>query len=235
MSDRRFTCRIEELHPLAGFLRVSYVRDGTDFRGHSPVYNGQFLIDYDAKMSAVDTLLNPGGILGALKTITIRLYSTMESMRDHLNKVENFISLCRQEDLTLDKNSFGISEVRNEITQGDAEGYDGKMRIFLDNVQANFTALEVKGLTQTRMDDMTTNKASVKEDNKKQNEKLDAVEILAQSNLVPLNDLWDSMVQIMKTGKALYKESDEVRTEDYTMTKLVERIRQEFRHTKPPV
>lgn len=234
MAERKFTCRIEELHPLAGFLRESYVRDETDFANHSPVYNAQFLISYDAKMTAVEVLIFPGGILGQLKVITRRLYATMETMRDHLNKVENYISLCRQEDLTIDKNSFGISELRIEISQGDAEGFDGKMRIFLDNVDANFAALQTKGLTQARVNEMETIKANVKADNTEQNTKLDAVEILAQANLGPLNELWDMMLQIMKTGKAVYKESDEARTEDYTMTKLIERIRQEFGRTPPP-
>lgn len=224
----KFPCRIEELTPIADMLKLNFERDINDFINLVPSYGGNYLINFGNKITTVEAIVNPISITGRLKVVTNRLYVTMESTRDYLNKLEIFIG--KATGLTMDPKDFGISEVRNEITQKDAEGFTGKLNTLLQNVDANFAALQAAGYTQQARTETGNIYTSAKDDNTKQNEIMEEREAQVQANMNVLNELWDIMSDVMKTGKALYKESNSEKVGDYTMAVFMERVRQEGEH-----
>lgn len=231
---KKFPCRIEELTVIANFLKGNYETDEPDFAGHSPDYNTTFLTNYENKILQVEGIVFPKTLIDQLKVVTDRVYSNMTATRELLNKLEDYVKKST-DPLTVNKEDFGIKEVRNEVSQSDAEGFDLKMGILLQNIDANISVLTPKGYTAQQRTDIGTLKTSVKADNILQNEKMEEKEDLVKANMNILNELWDIMNGILDTGKALYRLSNAEKLENYEMTKYIARVRQEGpNNPKPP-
>ncbi len=50
---------------------------------------------------------------------------------------------------------------------------------------------------------------------------------IVQNNLSTLNDLYDQLSEILKIGKILYKDTDPVKKQEYTFSKLKKKVRHE--------
>lgn len=231
---KKFPCRNEELSVIAGFLRDNFANDQPDFLNHSPDYDALFLAAYDAEIAQVEAIVFPRNLINQLKVITDRVYGNMDASREYLNKIEDYVNRATAP-LTVHKEDFGIKEVRNEIQQGDAEGYDAKMKILLENADANMAALTPRGYTAQQRTELGDLQTAVKNDNQLQNEKMEEKESLVKANMGVLNELWEMMNGIMETGKILYRLTDAEKLENYEMTKYIARVRQEGPNNPPPV
>lgn len=229
---KKFKCRNEELSVIANFLKGNFVNDQSDFLNHSPDYDAVFLTGFETKITQVEGIVFPQNLIKALKVITDRVYNNMNSTRDYANKIEDYVNRAT-DPLTVNKEDFGIKEVRNEINQGDAEGYNTKMVILLQNVDANLAALTNRGYTATQRTEIGTLHADVKADNILQNAKMEEKEDLVKVNMNVLNDLWAIMSGIMDTGKILYRLSNAEKLENYEMTKYISRVRNEGPNNPP--
>lgn len=227
--ELKITCRIEEVPVLGGFLLTSMQVNLADFTGYSPDYNAAFMTAANADMALIEALINPKQLTAELKVITSRMYTNMTALRGKIDLLEGYIK--RATGLTMDKKDFGISTVRAKNNNGDVEGLVAALTYLLSNVSANMVALTAKGYTAAQHTSLTTLKDDLKADNIAQNAKMNDRNNKVIANYGAINAFWDKIVDISDAGKRIYKTAAPNKVDDFTMSKLKARIRQEQNNT----
>lgn len=222
---KNFSCRIEELPVLGGFLKQSFVNYRQDFEDYSPDFNQSYLDKFTEKLDRVTGIVYPEKLTEELKVTTKRLYATLASLRDPLNKIEGYVE--RAENLTTGVNGFQIKNCRAALSRKDVEKLIKYLGILNAAVKDNFDRLTEKGLKPELRDFFVDVLNSIASDNQQQNDKMNEKAELVENNIDVLNELWDLMQDVMKTGKRIYKHVNESRTKEFTMTVLMERVRSE--------
>lgn len=225
LLKKKFTCRIEELPVLGGFVCISFETYIVDFINYSPDFKEPYLANYKSKLKAVEEIAHTKKIGQELKLVTSRLYKTMDGLREALNRLGGYVD--RVENLSVNPKDFGIRKVRDGMNRRDTEMFLSGMSFLIQNIDENMERLVAKGFSDSQRELFLVVKDSAKADNDLQNIKIAERGSLVQSNMRKLNDLWVLMADIMKTGRILYKNTDAARAKEFTMTVLKERIRQE--------
>ena len=227
----RIQCRVEELPVLGGFVLSSMQGSLADFTAFSPDYNAGFMTTANADMVAIEALINPKQLTKELKVITKRIYTNQGILRSKIDFLEGYIN--RATGLTMDKKDFGISDVRKKNNSGDIEGLIGALAFLITNVNiaTNLTALTAKGFTSAQNTALTTLKDAFKNDNIAQNNKVNDRNNKVIANYAKLNAFWDKIMDVSDAGKRIYKATAPNRLDDFTMSKLKARIRQERNNT----
>ena len=226
----KIQCRIEELPVLGGFLITSMQASLTDFTAYSPDYNPAFITTANADLVVIDGLINPKVLTAELKVITLRIYGNMSALRSKIDFLEGYIK--RATGLTIGKTDFGISEVRKKNNNGDVEGLIGALSFLIGNVANNMLSLTAKGYTAAQHTALTTLRDALKTDNIAQNTKVNDRNNKVIANYTKLNAFWDKIMDISDAGKRIYKSTAPNKVDDYTMSKLKARIRQERNNTR---
>jgi len=229
---KKFNVAVEDLPVIAGFVAKSFESNLTTFTDYSPDFQQPYLSNYQAKIALIEDIVFPEKIMKEIRVVTERMNATMEATRDKLNRLEGYIS--RSENLTLRPADFGIKGVRDAISRRDAEKFGLALGKLITNVDANFDLISAKGFTAAAKEVLVNTKKSVKADNDLQNTKLNEKGDLVENNLESLNDLWDNMTDILKNGKILFKNSDKSKTEEFTLTALKARVKQERKKKETP-
>lgn len=246
--DKKFQCRVEELPTLAGFVIGSFERDFVDFSIHSPfVYYPNYITIFRKKQAEVIELINPRVITDDKKLITARLHELLNNLRQPLNKLEDYIFLAQKHfasssetrvednprndsdntELTTLPADFGVSRVRKEIANGDVEGLYGAMEILKTHIVNNYGKLNTVGYTDVQRDSFFAFWNEINKYNEKQNKKDDERDILSEKNITVCNALWDIISEVCNTGKALYSIMQPARSDEYTISSLIKRVRHE--------
>lgn len=226
---KKFSCRIEELPVLGGFVGNSFETNMGDFIEYSPDFKEPYFTVYKAKLKAVEEIVFPKKVIKEMKVVTSRLYQSMENLRDSLNKLQGYVE--RADGLSVTAKDFGIKAVRDGIAKKDVEKFLGGLAFLIQNIDDNFDKLAAKGFRQNAKEVFVNTKNNVKDDNELQNTKTNEVAVLVQNNISKLVELWDLMTDILKIGKILYKNTDTAKTKEFTMAVLKDRIRQEKRRS----
>jgi hypothetical protein len=228
----KIQCRVEELPVLGGFVLSSMQGSLADFTSFSPDYNAGFMTNANADLVAIEALINPKLLTKELKVITKRIYTNQGILRSKIDFLEGYIN--RASGLTIDKKDFGISEVRKKNNIGDIEGLGGALNFLIANVNipANLTALTAKGFTVAQNTALATLRTDLKNDNVAQNNKVNDRNNKVIANYGKLNAFWDKIMDVSDAGKRIYKATAPNRLDDFTMSKLKARIRQERNNTR---
>lgn len=226
----RIKCRIEELPILGGFLLSSMQTSLADFTAFSPDYNAAFMTAANADLAAIEALINPKQLTAELKVITARMYNNMTLLRGKIDLLEGYIN--RAVGLTIGKKDFGVSDVRKKNNAGDVEGLVSALTFLLSNVANNLAALTAKGFTAAQNTALTNLKNDLSADNVAQNDKVNERNDNVAANYGKLNFFWDKIVDVADAGKRIYKSTAPNKVDDYTMTRLKARIRQERNNTR---
>jgi len=184
----------------------------------------------NADLAVIEALVNPKQLTAELKVITTRMYNNMNLLRGKIDLLEGYIN--RSTGLTIAKKDFGISAVRSKNNNGDVEGLIGALNFLLTNVANNMAALTAKGFTAAQNTALTTLKNDLKADNVAQNNKVNERNNKVVANYGKINAFWDKIVDIADAGKRIYKSSAPNKVDDFTMSKLKARIRQERNDTR---
>ena len=203
-----------------------------DFTAFSPDYNAAFMTTANADLAVIEALINPKQLTKELKVITKRIYTNQTNLRSKIDFLEGYIN--RASGLTMDKKDFGISEVRTKNNNGDIEGLIGALSFLITNVNiaTNLTAITAKGFTSAQNTALTTFRDALKADNIAQNAKINERNNKVIANYGKLNAFWDKIVDVCDAGKRIYKATAPNRLDDFTITKLKARIRQERNNTR---
>ena len=211
-TKKLFDCRIEEMPTLSKFIYDALVRDLAEIGAEYPDFNPTYLTAFDNKRTEVINLVNPVHFTNALKIITDRMGETGKAMRPYLDKLEGYVKLAAKPDsipvLTVTVKDFGISPVREAISDGDVEELDLAFRTMKKNIIDNYEALTAKGYNDTRRDALYALADAVNTDNAAQNAEVDKRDARVEENLGPLNDLWKIMTEVNDIGKRVYKSTN---------------------------
>ena len=229
MKEKRirplFTCRFEEVAPLARLLWASYQRDQSDFVALLPDdYTAAFDAAYSLKLKAVEKLVSSWvqQAKGMLFTATIQeLYDELPELLNHLEA-----RVRRAEGLTVPLKKFGIGDTRTARNHDDHEALADDLKTLLQNLAANKDALAKKGQSpadnkkiQDLYDDLVANSTQRGTNTSTQRQ-------LTQDNVAVVNALEQLMQHLFDDGKSLYERSNPAKRKDYTYRQLLKQVRQ---------
>jgi len=235
MEEPLFKCRIEELTFIGVFILVSFNRDKADFIKLSPDYNDPFAENCEQTITQVEELVAPKKLTGEMKKITQQLADGFTHCRNLMNKVERYVDKASQAGpLTMAPGDFGIKAVREAVGLKNDEGVVKNLRALQQNLTANLDALIPKGYTNEVQAELKTlirdlNDTSVAQTLKK-NERAE----LVKNNMGELNSLWLIIDDLMKSGKAIYKEKDKSKVKDYTYAELIKNVQLKRKQEETP-
>ena len=139
-----FTCRFDEVAPLARLLWASYQRDRADFVDLLPDdYTKAFDTAYTNALGAVEQLVTSAVQQAKGMVLTAEMAALYAALPELLNRLEARVR--RAEGLTVLAKKFGIGAARQARNQEDKEALTDDLRTLLQNVAANKAALETKG------------------------------------------------------------------------------------------
>jgi hypothetical protein len=236
MEEPLFKCKIEELTFLAFFILVSFKRDKDDFIQFSPDYNDPFADNCQETINIVEELVAPQKLTGEMKMHTKQLTVHFTHCRNLMNKIERYLDKALQDKLTLTMapGDFGIKPVRDAVNSKNDEGVVKLLRVLQQNLTANQAALETKGYTAAVQAELKTLIKELSETSIGQTLKKNERAELVKNNMGQLNKLWFIIDDLMKTGKAIYKEKDKSKLKDYTYSELIKNVQMKRKQEDPP-
>ena len=214
---------------IAGFTHANVTRteDARDFLDYSPMYTSAYMATFLEKKRVVEAKINTEVLEGELKLITGKLYGDINGLRPKLGKLEGYIN--RATGLTVGPKDFRLKYIRRHISRKDVEKFlleYGTLLTLVGN-STNLTALKAKGLKDADKAILDGLMETIRTGNTTQNLKMDEKEALVQANKGIILELWALTADLLDVGKRIYKYTNPEKTNDYTATKLLQRIRQE--------
>lgn len=237
MSDQRvkplFTCRAEEVVPLARLLRAHYVADEADFVDLLPdEYGKKFLTAYDARMAAAEGALSGRSAAARSQLLGQQVQATMAKLPVLLNRLEARVR--RAVPLTVPVKGFGLKPVRDALVAEDPERLELALKTLLENLEANAAALAAKGHQAADTELLRTLRGQLAAASTAQDVAQTAQQGVTQENVVTLNQLYALMRELLADGKSLYRGVDKVKERNYTLAQLLKRVRRERGEDAPP-
>lgn len=212
---------------IAGFTHANVTRteDARDFLDYSPTYTAGYFEAYHGKIREVQMKVNTEVLEGELKLITAKLYLDINGLRPKLGKLEGYI--YRAQGLTVGPKDFRLKYIRRHMSRKDVEGFLNEYGTLLRLVDDNLTALKAQGFKDADKTVLDGLMDTIRTGNTGQNLKMDEKEALVQANKGLILELWAMTADLLDAGKRIYKYTNPEKTNDYTATKLLQRIRQE--------
>ena len=239
---RKFRCRIEEVTVIGGFVYDSFLLDKKDFTDYSePEFSGSFADDYKKEMKEIDELIAPKNITRKMKVVTSHLYKTISDFRKPLNALEGYVNMAAKKSsssapgassLTVLPKDFGIQTMRQALANHDTEEILGSFKTLLQNINDNRDLLKTKGYKDALHNQLLSLRDALNEDNNQQNIITDERDKKVEDNMGAINNFWTERITLTaNTGRnILYK--DTAKADEYTITSLINRIRQERKKQK---
>ena len=221
---KQFSCKMEDMPTVAGFVLASVTRDLADFTAYSPIFTEAYLTDLDAKRKAATELIMTDSVNYELKAITAKLYDQLQTLKTLLVRIDGYLYMAKS---SLNNEKLGMVKLRLDIKRGNIEGVVLNGRSFATNLIKNKTVLLAKGLKQEQIDTLQTILDTLESFNKEQNIMQSKRAQNCVDNRSTFNSLWNLLLPILQAGKAIYKGVNEAKLKDYTMTQLKKRMNNE--------
>jgi hypothetical protein len=232
--SRTYNCKDEELPVICTYASTSLKRDLVYFTAYSPKINAAYVDRFDRKIADVDALVNPLTEIAERKVVTARLYATMDGLIDPLNRLEGYLKLAK-ETVPISITDFGIKTLRTKINSKDAEGALQYLRLVEANIGKYRIQLMEQGLNDALIGQFTAASASIAADNELQYVLLSQRKELVQNNLAQFNDLYSQLSEFCDIGKILYKQTDREKTQEYTISYLIKKVRNVSKQKPAPL
>lgn len=223
-NQRSFNCKDEELPVICGFAAFSLKRDLAEFTSYSPKFTAAYVTDFETKIASVNEVIMPKSETLELKTITARMHTTMDGLKDPINRVAGYLKLANG-GLTMNAADFGLSLLRKNIKSRNAEGVISSLHTVNNNLTKFAAELGGQGLTPELAGRFTNAGTSIATDNQKQYEIISNRKIIVQNNLGLFNNLYGQLTEILRVGKVLYKDTDLAKLQEYTFNALLKQVR----------
>lgn len=229
-EQRLFNCKDEELPIICRFADFSFTRDLEAFILYSPKYGGSFASEFKALIVEVDELVSPESETIEMKKITEQLFSNINALSDPINRLQGYIEMAYNT-MKVSPSDFGLSDLRKGINAKDPEKVIGQLKKVNNNITTYQAELTPQGLNDELITKFTTGLSAIEANKQRQYEILSNRKAIVQSNVSTLNRLYEQFQGILKTGKILYKNSDQVKLQEYTFTDLLKRVHR--KNSKP--
>ena len=228
-----FTCRFDEVAPLARLLWASYQRDRADFVDLLPDdYTEVFDTDFSSALKAVERLVASSVQQAKGMLFTAEIAALYEALPELLNRLEARVR--RAEGLTVPAKKFGIGDARTARNQNDDEALAGDLNTVLQNVAANQAALKTKGQQPADTKKIQDLYEALVANSTGHSTNASTQRQLSQANVQTINALETLMKHLFDDGKALYQRRDKARQKDYTYQQLLKQVRRTQPGAVPP-
>jgi hypothetical protein len=222
-EKRKFTCKLEDVPAVAGYLAQRVRADLADFVEFSDTFSEDYVTGLVTKTNQCSQLISSDVLTNEIKTITAQIGEKIGKLRINLNKLDVFLGLADGE-MTVSADSIGTKLVRESIVNGSSEGIVAKTHQLLAGVNNNLGVLQTKGLKPALVAEIKQLADDLEVLGNDQNFKITERNRHTDENIAVFNQLWDMNLFITNTGKALYKGVDATKVSDYTMTTILKRI-----------
>jgi hypothetical protein len=225
MSEHDFHGKGEEIPVIAGIIYSSLSRDWVDFQTSFPkIFTNNYLSELEEAIKKANSLLNPHVETVEMKNTTNQLYASMDSLKEASERVSGYLKFTKGV-IPISPKDFGLTPLLQKIRSRDAEGVLKNLRNVIDNLQRYHQPLTEQGLTEDIINIFTQALAPIEENNRKQVEILSKRKIIVAENKNTVYDLYKTVMEICQIGKMLYKGKDALKTQDYTYSQLLKKVR----------
>lgn len=219
--------KVEEIPVVSGFVYDLMSLHYSDFTDAARLhFTPEYKTGFNGLINQVNTLTGFPVLRAQLKKITADLELKMSSVRPVLKKFEINLRLARKS-LTVPFKDFGLTLIRDEISDGNAEGILNGFGILFANIDDNLAALQAKGFSTEQMTDLTSLRDDIRTLNNSQSLKQTEISEVTKANLNKIEELWDITKEVMETGKGLYYFDNPERAKGFTLSVLKSRVNQE--------
>jgi hypothetical protein len=206
MIDKKFSKSYDDCLQQAYLFHDGFVADEPDFTAASPVFASPFAADFLSDIVAADNLPTNDDDLNEQTLLTQAVEGTMETAREHFQKLLLYVSLAWPDDNAIAK-AFGKTIYRK------ARSSALKMINLLQNSysDANSAAYKTQliavGFVQADIDllDATADELTAK--NREQEKFMRLSFNRSEARVTAFNKVWDTMAKISDTSKVIYKSS----------------------------
>jgi hypothetical protein len=226
MAKKLFSFKMEELPAIGDFILSRVKKDLNDFSGFSSVFTLDYLAPIEAKNAAFKKLTGSSLVSKELKATTQQLKDVCVGLRVKLNILEGYLTLGAS-GLDISVADMGLKSIRQNISRRNIEGFIANMQKTLTAVKRNLPALEATGLNAELLNELEAEVEKIESLNIRQNDLISDRNRLTEKNVNQANDLWKSLLPILKTAKAIYRSVDTAKLKDYTTAQLVKRVNAE--------
>lgn len=220
---RKFTCKVEDLIGIGNYLVQRLRADLAQFAEFSDTFSEDFVKRLEALIGVCSQLASSGVLTKEAAEITEEIKKLIKEVRLSANKVEVYLEMADGQ-MTVKADSLGLRELRESIHGGGSEALAQSLRQLLIGLNANLTVLQTKGLKPALVDKLKGLADELDAKGSDQNFRLTERNRHTDENNGTYNELWDQIVLITDTGKALYRGIDATRVDDYTITSILQRI-----------
>ena len=223
MSNFIFNFKIEEMAPITSFARQSFMNYRDKFIGFSPIYGDGYLENLDSKLEVVTQVVLPKTLMVQLKQETTKLYSNLDTIKKNGLMLKRYVEMAGSK-VAVGLKDLNFSGLRKTCDHRDAEGALGAMKRIDQLLEPYMDVLQTQGYSQEMQDEWKSLAEEVKSGNIAQNEIMNKIQQLAEDNTAVLNELWEMVNGILRTGKLLFKD-DKLKQKEFTLTEIRKRVR----------
>ena len=222
-EKRKFSCKLEDVPAVAGYLAQRLRADLADFVEFSDVFSENYVTDLVAKTTQCNQLISSDVLTKEIATITTQISEKIKPIRLSLNKLDGYLNMADGE-MTVSAKAIGTSLVRDSLVSGGSEAIVAQIRRLLVGVNNNVAVLQSKGLKPALITELSQSADDLEKLGIHQNFKITERNRHTDDNMTVFNQLWDLNVFITDAGKAIYKGVDATKLSDYTLTTILKRI-----------
>jgi hypothetical protein len=220
---RKFNCKVEDLNAVGGYLVQRACADWALFTEFSDTFSDAFMDNLRALIAQSAGLVASEKLTKEVTTITDRIEAVIKQVKLDANKMEQYFKMADGQ-MTVRADSMGLQQLRDCIRSGGSEGVVQSTRQLLIGVNQNIDVLQSKGLKQDLLNKLQQEADELETLGNDQNFKMTERNSHTDDNNVVYNELWDQIVLITDTGKALYRGVDATKVDDYTIASILNRI-----------
>jgi hypothetical protein len=222
-EKRRFTCKVEDLNGMGGYLAQRLRADLAQFAAFSDTFSEVFINDLTALIARSSGLVASEKLTKEVTTITDRIKILIKQVQLDANKIEVYFKMADGQ-MTVSADSMGLQNLRDSIRNGGSEGVVHSLRQLLIGINQNLAVLQSKGLKPDMLNKLEQQADELETLGNDQNFKITERNSHTDDNNAVYNELWDQIVLITDTGKALYRGVDATKVDDYTISSILKRI-----------
>lgn len=220
---RKFDYKLEDLNGMGGYLAQRVRADMAVFAAFSDVFSEMFVNNLTALIARSAGLVASERLTKEVATVTDRIKVLIKQVQLDANKIEIYFKMADGQ-MTVSADSMGLQKLRESIHSGGSEGVVQSLRQLLIGVNQNMAVLQAKGLKPDLLNKLQQQANELEILGNDQNFKITERNSHTDDNNVVYNELWDQIVLITDTGKALYRGVDATKVDDYTISSILKRI-----------
>lgn len=220
---RKFDCKVEDLNGMGGYLAQRVRADMAVFAAFSGEFSEVFVNNLTALIARSSGLVASDKLTKEVTTVTNQIKALIKQVQLDANKMEMYFKMADGQ-MTVSADSMGLQKLRESIRSGGSEGVVQSVRQLLIGVNQNMAVLQSKGLKPDLLNKLRQQADELETLGNDQNFKITERNSHTDDNNVVYNELWDQIVLITDTGKALYRGVDATKVDDYTITSILKRI-----------